>query len=155
MKHRSAASILSLAALGMPLKAAATGGLDCAISDGNLDFSYQALFSYSASSPLFQSKGEFVSKHPKTFAELRTLDTEKLRLIQQWYEGKDLKLQFYAETQGGKVPFAAIKLSIETTADEDELSYNGEYRLEITPAVADNADNVTIKLSGKVACSAG
>lgn len=155
MKKTMAAGLAALAMLGIPLKASATGGLDCSISDKNLDFYYEALFSYSANSPLFQSKAEFVSKHPKTSAGLQKLDAEKLRLIQQWYEGKDLRLQFYAETQGDDVPFAAVKLSIKTTADEDEIGYHGSYVFEVTPAVEAGAESETIKLEGPVACSAG
>lgn len=155
MRYALAKAILALGLLGMPLTASATGGLDCAIHDGNLDFQYEALFSYSGIGPLFQSKAEFLSKTPKTHPSLKSMDAERFRLIQQWFEGKDLRLQFYAETQGDGVPFAAVKLTIVTTADEDEISYNGRYTLAVTPAVQEGAETETVKLEGAVACSAG
>jgi hypothetical protein len=141
--------------LCLPLQAWATGGLGCSISDGNLDFHYEALFSYSANSSLFQGKAEFLSKHAKTHPALKALDTEKLRLIQQWYEGKDLRLQFYSETQDSEAAFGSIKLTIQTVAAEDELSYAGTYRLEIQPVAVEGQENETVSLEGKVACSAG
>jgi len=155
MKQKLLTITGAFALLCLPLQAGATGGLDCSISDANLDFHYEALFSYSANSPVFQGKAEFVSKHPKTHPALKMLDAEKLRLIQQWYEGKDLRLQFYAETEGNDVPFASVKLTIETTAAEDELSYDGAYKLEITRAVNANTESDTVALAGKVSCSAG
>ena len=139
----------------LPVKAFATGGLDCEIGDANLDFHYEALFSYSANSPLFQSKGAFEAKHPKIDPALKKLDASAFRLIQQWYEDKELKLQFYAETTGDKVPFASVKLTIQTVADEDELSYAGKYRLEIQPAVVEGQHSEMIITEGDVACSAG
>jgi hypothetical protein len=139
----------------LPVKAFATGGLDCEIGDANLDFHYEALFSYSANSPLFQSKGEFAAKRPETYPALKKLDASSLHLIQQWYEDKDLRLQFYAETNGDKVPFASVKLTIQTVAAEDEVSYAGTYRLEIQPAVIDGQDSEIVRREGVVSCSAG
>lgn len=148
-------SALALAIACIPLKALATGNLDCTINDANLDFTFESLFSYSGNGPLFQSKLSFQSRHEKTFAALKTMDQDRFRLIQQWVEDKDLRLQFYSETEGDGVPFAAVKLTIETTAGEDEISYDGGYRLEITPAVVSGSESETIKLEGKAACSAG
>lgn len=139
----------------LPAKAFATGGLDCEIGDANLDFHYEALFSYSANSPLYESKGAFEAKHPKIDPALKKLDASSFRLIQQWYQDKDLKLQFYAETESEKTPFASVKLTIQTVADEDELSYAGKYRLEIQPAVVEGQDSEVIVKEGDVACSAG
>jgi hypothetical protein len=133
----------------------ATGNLDCAIDDPNIDFAFESLFSYSGNGPLFQSKLNFESRHPETSSALRTLGIEKLRLIQQWVEGRDLRLQFYAETEGAALPFAAVKLTIETTAGEDEISYGGRYRLEITPEVVPGKDSEIVRLEGDAACSAG
>lgn len=153
---KTIAGYLALGLLaGLPADAFATGGLDCEINDANLDFHYEALFSYSANSPLFQSRAKFEARHPKTDPALKTLDASSLRLIQQWYEDKDLKLQFYAETEGGKQPFASVKLTIRTVASDDEISYAGKYRLEIQPAVVDGQDSEMIVREGDVACSAG
>lgn len=146
---------LALAIACIPFKALATGNLDCTINDTNLDFTFESLFSYSGNGPLFQSKLSFQSKNEKTYATLKTLDQDRFRLIQQWVEGKDLRLQFYAETEGDGVPFAAVKLTIEATAGEDEISYAGGYRLEITPAVVAGGESEKITLNGKTACSAG
>ena len=155
MKRRLAKAILALGALCVPLSASATGNLDCTISDSNLDFTFETLFSYSNSSPLVQSKLAFESRNPRTFAGLKTLDADKLKLIQQWFEGKDLRLQFYSETQGDNVPFASVKLTIETVVGEDENSYAGLYSLEVTPAVPAGTESETIKTEGQVSCSAG
>ncbi len=155
MKRRLAKAILALGAVCIPMSAAATGNLDCTISDGNLDFEFEALFSYSLDSPLFQPKLAFESKNPHTFAGLKTLDANRLGLIQQWFEGRDLRLQFYSETEGDAVPFASVKLTIETVTGEDENSYAGRYRLEITPAAMPGKGGETIKLEGQASCSAG
>ena len=153
MKRRLMKTLLAVGLLGIPINASATGNLDCSISDQNLDFVFESLFSYSLNTPLLQPKVSFESKNAKTSASLKKLEIDKLHLIQQWVEGKDLRLQFYAETES--VPFAAVKLSIETTVDEDEISYSGKYRLEITPEVVPDKESEVIKLEGKAACSAG
>lgn len=155
MKRRLAKAFLALGLLCTPFTASATGNLDCVIRDENLDFVFESLFSYSLNTPLFQPKASFESKNPKTFPALKTLDMEKLRLIQQWVEGKDLRLQFYAETDGDNVPFASVKLSIETVVGEDEIQYDGTYRLEIAPAVTPGVESQSIRLEGKATCSAG
>jgi hypothetical protein len=137
-----------------PASAFATGNLDCTIDDGNLGFTYEALFSYSGSSPLLQAHASFESRHPQTSASLMKLDEKSLPRIQQWVDGKDLRLQFYAETGEG-APFAAVKLTIETTVGEDGNSYSGIYRLEITPEVVAGRESEVIKLEGPASCSAG
>jgi hypothetical protein len=146
---------LALAIACTPASALATGNLDCVINDGNLDFAYEALFSYSGSSPILQAHASFQSRHPETSAHLKRLDENSLPRIQQWFEGKDLRLQFYAETEGADVPFAAVRLTIETTAGEDGNSYSGIYRLEITPEVVAGKESQVIRLEGPAACSAG
>ena len=155
MKRRLAKAILTLGLLCIPLTASATGNLDCAIKDKNLDFVFESLFSYSLNTPLFQSKASFEASDPALHPALNKLDAEKLRLIQQWVEGKDLRLQFYAETEGDNVPFAAVKLTIETIVGEDEINYSGSYELEITPAVVPDKETQVIKLQGPASCSAG
>ena len=155
MKSSLKCCALALGIVCIPLKASATGNLDCMINDQNLDFTFESLFSYSGSSPLFQSKVSFESKNPKTFASLKKLEMDALPVIQQWFEGKDLRLQFYKETEGDAVPFASVKLTIETVVGEDENSYSGTYRLEITPAVVAGQENEVIKLEGPASCSAG
>lgn len=152
-KLKRASLVIGLVIL--PLDAFATGGLDCRIEDKNLDFAYEALFNYSGISPLFQDRLTFRSKHPDTAKSLAKLDVTTFRRIQEWFEGKDLRLQFYAETEGENVPFAAIKLTIETVMGEDEINYDGSYRLEITPEVGAGKEGEIIGLEGKVACSAG
>jgi hypothetical protein len=146
---------LALAIGCTPASAFATGNLDCTIDDGNLGFTYEALFSYSGSSPILQAHASFQSRHPETSPHLKQLDESSLPRIQQWFEGKDLRLQFYAETEGVDVPFAAVKLTIETTVGEDGNSYSGTYRLEITPEVAAGKEIEAIRLEGPAVCSAG
>lgn len=154
MKRRLVRAIVAFGLLCMPLTAGATGNLDCSISDKNLEFQLESLFSYSANGPLLQSKLAFESKNPKTFSGLTILDAGKFRLIQQWFEGMDLRLQFYAEAEGDNVSFASVKLTIETVVGEDENSYYGTYRLDIIPATS-GAESETLKLAGKATCSAG
>jgi hypothetical protein len=155
MKSSLKCCALALGIACLPLTASATGNLDCTINDQNLDFTFESLFSYSGSSPLFQSKVSFESKHPQTFASLKKLEIDGLPVIQQWFEGKDLRLQFYKETEGDTVPFASVKLTIETVVGEDENSYSGTYKLEITPAVVPGKESEVIKLEGPASCSAG
>lgn len=155
MKSSLAYCALALGIACIPIKASATGNLDCMISDHNLDFIFESLFSYSGSSRLFQSKASFESKNPQTFASLKKLEMDALPVIQQWFEGKDLRLQFYKETEGDDIPFAAVKLTIETVVGEDENSYSGTYMLEITPAVVPGSESEVIKLEGPASCSAG
>lgn len=146
---------LALGIICAPASAFATGNLDCTLNDKNLSFTYEALFSYSGSSPLLQAHASFQSRHPQTSTHLKRLDENSLPRIQQWFEGKDLRLQFYAETEGEEVPFAAVRLTIETTLGEDGNSYSGTYRLEITPEVVAGKESEVIRLEGPAACSAG
>ena len=156
MASRLVIASLALATFGLPIQAFATGSLECVIADDNLDFAFHSLFNYTGAAPLFQLGGEFASKVPSTVASLKKFEIVDTDLKQQWFEGKDLKLKFYKETSGDKEPFGAVELTIETaTSDEDETSYAGTYRLEVTPEPKPDVETVPVKLEGKVACSAG
>ena len=148
---------LALAIACLPMKAFATGSLECVIEDKNLDFDFHALFTYTGKSPLFQTGGNAALKVPETYNTLKKFEIDASDLKQQWFEGKDLRLQFYRETSGDALPFAAVELTIVTASPggDDETVYDGLYRLEVTPAVKAGAESVPVKLEGKVSCSAG
>ena len=148
---------LALAVACLPIPALATGSLECVIADANLDFDFHGLFPYSGAAPLFQIGGHADLKEPETQETLKTFEVVAVDLKQQWFEGSDLRLQFYRETSGGSTPFAAVKLNIIAVSPggDDETVYEGSYRLEITPEVKPGSEAVIIKREGKVSCSAG
>jgi hypothetical protein len=147
---------MALALACLPGTAWATGNLGCSADDANLSLNFEALFSYDGLSPLFQLSGTIEPKHKKTYATLKKIEIKPATLIQQWFEGDDLKLQFYAETSGEKVPHAYVKLTIDAKKDgEDDFGYHGGYKLEILPEIVSGNESETIKLEGKVDCSAG
>ncbi|MBL0370562.1 hypothetical protein JJB09_00845 [Rhizobium sp. KVB221] len=154
MKSQLQYAAAAFAIAFLPTSASATGGLNCGIHDANLDFEFEALYNYAGTSPLMQIRGEFAAKSPKAYPTLKKFPIERGDLIQQWFEAKDLKLQFYRETTGDNVPHAAVKLTIEAVSGDDEIGYEGNYTLVVTPAVADSESEL-ITLNGKVGCSAG
>lgn len=149
---------MALAAMvaALPASAFATGNLDCGIDDANLKFTFEALFGHGVVSPLLQPRTSFMSKNPSTYKTLQNFDTDGSFLVQRWFEGKDIKLLFYAETEGEGVPFASIKLKIEAVQPPDEdLSYSGKYELIIQPPVTGDSSPDPVTLVGDVGCSAG
>ncbi len=68
--------------------------------------------------------------------------------MHHWLAYPDLRLHYYAETQGD-LPFASMELIIQTTAvDGDAPAYEGEYWL----AVFVGADGSGIEAGGSVTC---
>lgn len=139
----------------LPATASATGGLGCGIDDKNLKMDFEALFSYSDIGGLFQIRGTFESKDPRTYETLRKLDISGADLKQQWFRDKQLKLMIYRETEGDGVPFASVKLIIEADQPPDEeFAYAGTYKLTIEPATQ-GSESQAFTVEGKVGCSAG
>jgi hypothetical protein len=145
--------LLAAAVLATPAVASATGGVDCEISDKNVEFNFEALFSYSDIGGLFQVRGEMEVKDRRTHKTLQKFALENADLRQQWFRGNDLKLMIYRETEGDGVPFASVKLIIEATKPaEEDSGYDGKYVLTVQPA---GSENQAFAVEGKVGCSAG
>jgi hypothetical protein len=155
---RSMLGKIALAAMvaGLPASAFATGNLDCGIDDANLKFTFESLFGHGVISPLLQPRTSFESKNPNIHKTLQSFETDGSFLKQQWFEGRDLKLLFYAETEGDGVPFASVKLKIEAVQPPDEdFAYAGKYELVIQPPVSGDTTPDPVTLVGDVGCSAG
>lgn len=155
---RSMMRRIALAAMvaGLPASAFATGNLDCSIDDANLKFTFEALFGHGVVAPLLQPRASFESKNPDIGKTLRSFETDGSFLKQQWFVGRDVKLLFYAETEGEGVPFSSIQLKIEAVQPPDEdFAYTGKYELVIQPPVTGSATPDSVTVEGDVTCSAG
>jgi len=138
-----------------PATASATGGLGCSIDDKNVNFTFEAVFSYSDIGGLFQIRGDFDAKDKRVYKTLQKFTLDGSELKQQWFRGNDLKLMIYRETTGDGVPFASVKLIVEATKPpEEEFEYSGKYALAIEPAV-EGSESQAFTVEGKVSCSAG
>ena len=147
--------LLAAILLSVPAFASATGGLGCGIDDKNLKFDFEALYSYSDIGGLFQIRGAFESKSPKTHETLKKFELQASDLPQHWFRGEDLKLMIYRETEGDSVPHASVKLIVEATRlPDDDVGYEGRYALTIEPAV-EAGESQPFTVEGKVGCSAG
>lgn len=152
IRHLALAAVLA----GLPTAASATGNLDCGIDDANLKFDFSALFGHGVVSPLMQGHARFESENPAIAEPLRLFESDGTFLVQQWFEGRDLKLMFYRETEGEGVPFASIKLKIDALQPPDEdFGYVGKYQLVIQPPIKDGETSEPVTLEGDVGCSAG
>ena len=89
--------------------------------------------------------GSLTVKLPWTFEKLKSIPVKE-NLMQSWWEGGELKLLVYKETEGND-PFASVKLVINTKLTEDEDGYGGDY--ELTVQVPDKTET----FNGKVTCS--
>ncbi|QUR65783.1 hypothetical protein [Mycobacterium spongiae] len=133
-----------------PATASATGGFDCRIDDNNLELDFTG--SYGRSIPSIHTvSGEFQSKDARTSKSLREFRLRSSDLLQQWWQGNDLKLLIYRETQGEN-PFASVELIIETSQlPSDDSRYAGNYTLTMWPPVDGGADPGVVE--GEVGCS--
>jgi hypothetical protein len=148
--------LLAAALSCLPAVASATGNLDCSIDDANLKFTFEALFGHGIAAPLLQPRASFESKNPNIHPSLRHFEAGRSFLKQQWFVGRDVKLLFYAETEGADLPFASVGLKIEAVqpAGED-FAYDGTYVLTIQPAIRDGDNPEPVTIEGRATCSAG
>jgi hypothetical protein len=147
MKRTTTALLGGAALLASSLPASATGGLDCDIKDANLNFSFSALFNR-GSSQFLDASTSFEALVPGVHPRQVKMDGETLPLTQKWYEGDELKLQFYTELQNEEVDFASVKLTIQTKIDDDSGDHVGTYAL-----VAHGED--LVEVTGEARCIAG
>jgi hypothetical protein len=154
---RSTAGLICIAGLMAPGAAHATGSMDCSFSDSNGEFTFAALFDYQGNRPLFQISGNFVSSENRLPSALRRVELNDKVLIQQWYEGNEIRLQLFVETVDGAKPYSSEKITVKTSQlVDDELSYEGRYKLEITPPPASGGQSPEVMTrEGDVHCSAG
>lgn len=138
----------------MSLPAAATGGFSCTIDDANLRLEAGAATGRGMGAPIIELTAKADIKLEGTPADFATLDLDKA-LVHHWLAYPDLRLHFYHERTGTQ-PHASVEIIIQTTsAASDEVSYEGQYSLEIfqaaPPAGMVTEDGMT-KASGKVVC---
>lgn len=138
-------------AIGLaPGTALATGGLACSIDDNNLRLDFNGVYSHSIPK-IHAVSGQFQSKDARTPKSLQQFALDSSDLLQQWWQGNDLKLLIYRETQG-EDPFASVELIIEATSpSNDESRYDGNYRLKLLRSVDGAQTPVTV--AGKVGCA--
>jgi hypothetical protein len=136
------------AALAAISPAHATGGFGCSAQDANLTFDSSAAVGQGLPTSFlnFQASADIAWKELP--ADFRKPDMTKA-LVQSWWLGPNLKMQFYTERQD-KEPFASLEIVIETREDGDEGAYEGTYLMKLY----ENAqpEPRTAEVSGKVHC---
>src|SRR4051812_3598374 len=120
MTMKTCGAAFALAITCLPLNALATGGVDCSVQDGNVDFSFEAIFGHGVVTPLMQVRASLDIKGPKLHGAVKAIAMDGSQLKQQWFRGSDLKLLFYVETTEKDAPFGAATLTIEATQPSDE-----------------------------------
>lgn len=146
----AAAAAICIALCGAANSALASAGFDCVIEDGNISLAAGGYGPRGIPAPVQGFGGTATIKLPWVAPSLKTLALEK-DLIQSWWEGGELKLLVYRETEGSAA-FASVKLVINTKITEEEDGYAGSY--ELTAANLEPGVDKTETVSGKVACSA-
>jgi hypothetical protein len=128
----------------------ATGGFDCAADDKTLSFAASAVVGRGLVTGLMNFRSSVEIHWERVPTDLCKPDMVAA-LKQSWWEGKDLRLHFYAERQTHE-PFASIELLVLTTEDAEGDTYSGRYTL--TYYEVGTPDSTTLHKTGKVVCSA-
>jgi hypothetical protein len=139
-------------ALGLTSPAFATGGFNCSIDDGNLQFEASSAMGAGMGSPILNLQAHAKPKIKGTPNDFMELDL-KTYLVHSWIDHPDFRLLFYFEREG-ETPHGTFELIIVTKAADDDISYDGDYRLTIfyTEAPADPVEGAYLKATGKVHC---
>lgn len=132
------------------MPASASAGFDCVIEDGNLSLAAGGYGPRGIPAAVQGFGGTATVKLPWVATTLKSLALDKT-LMQSWWEGGELKLLIYSETEGS-APFASVKLVINTQVTNEEDGYVGSY--ELTVANLEPGVDKTETVSGKVSCSA-
>ena len=140
------------ALLASTVLASASGGIDCAANDTDVEFSLHGGITRGMGSPIFALDAR-VAVNDRAFSnDLRSKDFKAEHVAQYWLDDKDLRLVVYRERAGDK-PHGYVELVIYSRAAGDEISYDGTYELTIYDVVSDNSDPREAKFAGKVGCS--
>lgn len=131
--------------------AVASGGLDCAAQDANVDFQVSTAVTRGMGGPFFNFKASLALSLAGVPDDLKALTLDD-RLVHSWLDRDEVKLEFYVERQEGE--FASVSFVIETTA-VDEGEYRGTYRLDVfapqSPAATETGE---IEATGAIVCYA-
>lgn len=127
--------ILALGLL-VSLNASATGGIWCEVDKNGLKFEFNAVTSHGFEADIVEANAALSGKLNQTFV--------KTDIRQYWNEGKDLRLNLYAETESG--PLVSTTVVIKTKRKND-FEYAG------TISVTRIADGVETKLRESITCS--
>lgn len=153
-----AAALLFAAVLSIlgAAPAGATGSLDCAIDDKAVEFNAHIVFSHGLAAAFTNQQFELKLKAKGAPEDFKDLALDAAALTHHWFHGKELKLHLYHERTQGR--HGSVELVIETREarkPEDEGSFAGTYRLEVSDLPEGQSEAKTWVYKGKAACSAG
>jgi hypothetical protein len=149
MRGFSAFAFIITAAL--PAMASATGNVDCVIEEPGLNVTFEALYSLSSTSTIFQSRAEFALSDPKFTVGTWTVKMDQSNLKEQRFSSNDLKLTLHARHDDNELTLAIEALR----KSEDDSEFEGSYRLAIGAKIgSDLAEGGYLK-RGRVSCMAG
>ncbi len=152
MKRVLIAAVLGLACSG---PAAATGVLNCSITDKNFTLTFEATISHGLGGGIVAVAGELSPNIKNPAAALGTMALEAGDVKQYWFDGRTLKLLLYRESAGE--PHLTVDLVIETTKlGRSETDYAGPYRATVFSVGAGaGGEGKTTVLKGRAECAAG
>jgi len=130
-------------ATALPSVALATGNADCVIDEPGLEFTFEALYSYTSAAALLQPRASLEFADPKYSPKTWKLELDGSDLRQQWRLANAFKIMLDTQFDGQDVT-----LEIQTTrVAEGSSDYVGRYKLAIGPGA--------FLREGRVACSVG
>lgn len=145
--RRCLLSFAALVALSSP--AFATGGFSCSVKDKNLTLDAEAGFSYSIGGGFLNFRGALELPAELAPKGLERVTLTPSHLAHDWLYDGELRLLLHAETEGD-LPFASADIIVKTKMTDDEITYDGDYKLILHRADADRVER-----TGKVSCSVG
>lgn len=141
----------ALAATVLTSPAMASGGLSCDASDQTVEIVIQSGITRGMGSPLFQFQGEIEIKNPAVSDTLRKTTFGREHVPQYWIDDEGLKLMLYRETETG--PHGYVQLKIITGHDEDDLTWDGEYAVNVSDVSGKGpSDPEFLEYSGPIRC---
>lgn len=152
-----------VACLGLALvlasagSAGATGNFLCEADDQSLKLSAEASFSHGLGEQFSGFKAALevlLQGAPKDFARLNLNGAD---LAHHWFNGPDLKLHIYRESEPSAAGQGYVELIIDTRQEAgDETAFNGTYKLTVYHlASPSDAEGKTLSATGTVSCSVG
>ncbi len=146
-------TLSALALLASTNLAHATGGFDCFVENGDIEFYANGVLGRGIVTPIMGFKANLIIKSPRVSAAPLTLDLGQ-SLLFSWVEGEELRLHLYKELPEGQHP-ATLEFVMKTAAaDEDNIEYKGTYvlRTQALPPAGGTTAGEPLDLMGEISC---
>jgi hypothetical protein len=136
--------------------AAATGTLDCSVSDRTASIDVHGVVPYGPAAPLLQVRADVEATLTGISPDLGVVTFAGEHQVQFWLDDVSLNVLFYREREAS-LPFGSTTLIVKTsrTSEDEEGTYRGTYDLEGYEVQKDGGEGVVVHVQGTIECAAG